>query len=302
MNLDVNRLIIQSDGDAGDSLANHATWAIACNLNPHAISVPEPRAWCWASGNAAIWAQQFFEIANGLYRRSPLPGWWNNPDTVTRDQLLGVILANSLNGLHRDNERLHWRIIKRFGFAQNKYRTGDDGVSQGKKTPDTFLGHFQFFVRPYPLLRIFLYPVLLVTDLIALLIKTPFAVIPYKMEDGGRMVKRSYGDVDIRNATLAHIMAMQMPTPFSWLSRQLFATFMSENFGMIHPSMWPRIEELNAQRPITREEFDAWLKHCPGEKNKVMAAWLWYFRASAKGNPEIAYAMDPVIYKYFRGF
>ncbi len=317
MHLDANKLIVQSNADAGDTLANQSTWAVACALNPKAIATPTPRMWALHNSPKAYefsGAQALFEVRPGIYVRNPTTSkdsiseqfyWWNFPETVTRDQLLGVLLANTLHGMDYENVRLVRQIIHRKGFAQNIYRTGADGITQGKKTPDTFLGHFQFFIRPFPILRWVFYPVLLVTDLIALFVKTPFIVIPYRMKDGGKIVKRTYDDVDVRNKTLAFIMSMQAPTPFSWLSRQLFSTFMHKNYGMLPQWRWPAVEEMHAKKPLTENEFASFQivqLAGEGESNRVMGAWLWYFRPSAGGNIEIAQAMAPIIKKYFRGF
>jgi hypothetical protein len=309
MKLDSNKLIVQQDGDAGDTLANQATWAIACALNPKAIATPTPRMWALHRAPKA-WdfsgAQIMLECGPGLsgkYVRCPKTDryyWWNNPDTVSRDQLLPVILANTLCGLHDANSRLLKQIIKRGFFAQNKFTNGDN--PKGPKTPDTFIGHLHFIIRACPIARWILWPVLLGLDSVDLLVSFIPLVLPYRMKDGGKLVRKTYDDSDIRNAVLGHIMAMQCPTPFSWLHRQIFSTFMHQTFGMIEQPMWPRIEELNAEHPITREVFDAWLKHCPGETNKVTAALLWYFRLSSGGNPEIVYALQPTLDKYFKGF
>jgi hypothetical protein len=292
MHLDSLRLIVQADGDAGDSLANHATYEVAVRMRiklGEFIKVTSlddlsnfPRKWQFDDVFQES-AQQWFEPDfDGIYVRSPNEGWWSNPKTTTRDQMLPAIFANALNGMHEENIRLFERIFSRGLFAQNTIRNGDDGPSEGRKIPDTFIGHLQWFIRPLPIVRWILWPLLLIIDCFGLL-KTFFSLIPYQMKDGGRIEKRSPDNCDVRNSFLGHLLALNFaPTPISYLSRRLFTNCLHSTYGM-----------LDCESPDHPESYNY------RETNRVMGALVWYFRKEAKGNPDIAEALRPTVERYF---
>lgn len=213
--IDANGLIVQQDGDGGDSLANCASWNIC-----QAIT----------RGTDYI-ATEPCEIFSGVWVRNPdKTKWYSDPRTTSRDQLIGPII---LAGLTDTGEGscpttpffFHW--LKRLGFAQN-YKSDD---LQSTKLPDLMWFQLGLFIRSYRATG--LYPVLFFTDL-NLLTGAIADCRPW----------RDPNDVDDRNAILQHAQAkLVLPTPVSWLACKIWLKWRPMNNGVaVVPNSHPIVQ------------------------------------------------------------
>lgn len=270
MYIDAYAIIVQQDGDGGDSLHREGMYAFGKWLRYQQadntvviVEIPERQ-----DPSKII---DKFEIEPGIYVRHPDPKRWSsNPDTTSRDQVVPVI---AYCGAYQDYPRL-WRLfmatLKRGFFAQNTLDIGEGETR--RKISDTMIGHLGLFIRAGGYWTLPLYPLLLVTDTIDL-IGTVLEMIPVHWEENNKRLRtRDLGDVDDNNSVIAHLVAVEFkPTPISWLNRQIYALARPLNYG--------------------NTVF--------GESNRVMGALSWYHRAEGGGNPEMAELYRPLIEKYF---
>jgi len=270
MFIDSFGLIVQNDGDGGDTLQREGMYAFGVwararsNISP--LAIPE-----MSDRGAAKTVIEKFEVRPGIYVRHPDSSRWSSkPETTSRDQLIPVI---AYCAAYRDYGRL-WRLFKavarRGFFAQNLVKNGPDKFR--RKIPDTMIAHLGLFIRAGGRSTWPLYPLLLMMDLVHLL-GTLLSLIPIHIPDGSVRFRWKEGrDVDDNNLILAHLMAAYfVSTPLSWIDRKLYARTRRSNQGTT----------------------------VRGETNAVMGALVWYHRAEAGGNPEMAALYRPLIEKYF---
>ncbi len=270
MYVDAYALIVQQDGDGGDSLQREGMYAfgkwLRYNSAENTVVIAElPER----EDSRQIFDK--FEVEPGIYVRHPDPHkWYSNPKTTSRDQLVPLI---AYCGAYRDYPRL-WRLFKAFAkrgmFSQNTKRAGEGHMEF--KVPDTMIAHLGLFIRAGGWYTAPFYPLLLLTDSIEFA-GTLFNQIPVHWEQTNKRFRwKDLRDVDDNNAIIAHLLAAKFkPTPISWLDRQVYAYTRRLNYGN------------------TRL----------GESNNVMGALAWYHRASNRGNPEIAELYRPLVLEYF---
>lgn len=270
MYVDAYALIVQRDGDGGDTLQREGMYAfgkwLRYNHSNNTVvinDIPERQ-----DSKKII---DKLEVKPGIFVRHPDPKqWYSNPDTTSRDQLIPLF---AYCAAYEDYPRL-WRLFKasakRGFFAQNTIRAGANHPE--RKMPDTILGHVGLFIRGGGYWTMPFYPLLLVTDtvdLLGLLIQQ----IPVHWEQTNKRL-RFYQpkDVDDNNAIIYHLVAANFkPTPISWLTRQLYSVTRRANYG----------------------------NYLLGEPNHVMGALAWYHRVQGRGNPEMAELYRPVVEQYF---
>ena len=270
MYVDSYALIVQRDGDGGDTLQREGMYAfgkwLRYNQAGNTVVIADEPA---RRDPAAVMDK--LEVKPGIFVRHPDPNkWYSNPATTSRDQLVPVF---AYCAAYEDYPRL-WRLfkaaVKRGFFAQNTTRAG--AGHKANKMPDTMIGHLGLFIRAGGYWTVPFYPWLIVTDSVDLL-GTLIQQIPVHWEQTKRRL-RFYEprDVDDNNAIIQHLLAANFkPTPISWLNRQLYATTRRINNGNIHL----------------------------GETNPVMGALAWYHRSAGGGNPEMAELYRPVVEEYF---
>lgn len=270
MYVDAYALIVQRDGDGGDSLQREGMYAfgkwLRYNSDNNTVLISEP-----PERQNAERILDKFEVEPGIYVRHPDPHkWYSNPDTTSRDQLVPLI---AYCGAYRDHQRL-WRLFKAFAgrgfFSQNTKRAGEG--HREWKVPDTMIAHLGLFIRAGGWWTAPFYPLLLVTDAVELA-GTLLQLIPVHWEQTNKRFRWvDLRDVDDNNAIVAHLLAAKFkPTPISWLDRQLYAYTRRINYGTT----------------------------LLGESNPVMGAMAWYHRVGGGGNPEIAELYRPLIQEYF---
>ncbi len=270
MFVDAYAIIVQQDGDGGDSLHREGMYAFGKWLrydesqNTFFISDPPERQ----DPKKII---DKFEVRPGIFVRHPDPQkWYSNPDTTSRDQLVPLI---AYCGAYQDYPRL-WRLfkntVKRGFFAQNTVRAGDGQTD--KKIPDTMVFHLGLFIRSGGIWTMPLYPLLFVTDTLDML-GTLVSLIPLHWEKTNKRLRmREPRDVDDNNTIIAHLLAVKFkPTPISWLHRQLYSLTREPNLG----------------------------NTVLGERNPVMGSLAWYHRYEGGGNPALAELYRPLINRYF---
>ncbi len=270
MYVDAYALIVQQDGDGGDSLQREGMYAfgkwLRYDQSTNTVLIKEPPE--RANPKKII---DKFEVEPGIYVRHPDPTkWYSNPKTTSRDQLVPLI---AYCGAYKDHARL-WRLFKAFAkrgmFSQNTKRAGEGHMEF--KVPDTMIAHLGLFIRAGGWWTAPFYPMLLVTDSIELA-GTLLQLIPIHWEQTNKRFRwKDLRDTDDNNAIITHLLAAKFkPTPISWFDRQLYAYTRRINYGN------------------TRL----------GETNNVMGALAWYHRASNRGNPEMAELYRPLIQEYF---
>jgi hypothetical protein len=270
MYVDAYALIVQQDGDGGDSLQREGMYAfgkwLRYNQKANILIVAEP-----PEHQDPKRVMDKFEVAPGIFVRHPDPNkWYSNPATTSRDQLVPVIAYCAAYADHARLWRLFKATVKRGLFAQNTRHAG--AHAHASKIPDTMIGHLGLFIRAGGYWTAPLYPLLFITDTVNL-IGTLLAAVPLHWEESHlRLRWREPRDVDDNNAVIAHLLAAHFkPTPISWLNRQVYASLRPTNNGNL----------------------------VLGETNAVMGALAWYHRSEAGGNPEIAELYRPLIQEYF---
>lgn len=270
MFIDAYAIIVQKDGDGGDSLHREGLYAFGKWLYYHHET------------NTVVFADpperedpkkviDKFEVKPGIFVRHPDPNKWSsNYKTTSRDQMVPLI---AYCGAYQDYPRL-WRLFKatasRGFFAQNLIDNGPGKTK--KKVPDTMLFHLGLFIRAGGPWTKPLYPLLFVTDTLHLAGTLLHQIPIHWVEREKRLRWKEMRDTDDNNTLVYHLMALSFkPTPISWLDRQIYAWTRRENYG----------------NTILKEE------------NKVMGAMAWYHRPELGGNPEIAEIYRPVIERYF---
>lgn len=269
MFIDSYAIIVQRDGDGGDSLQREGMYAFGKWLRLQNdgrevfLEIPERQ------DSRKIMSK--FEIEPGIYVRHPDPKkWYSNPDTTSRDQIVPML---AYCAAYEDYPRL-WRFVKaaakRGFFMQNVQRNGD--VPKEWKVPDTLVGHLGLFIRSGGAYTDPLYPLLFVTDSLDL-VGTLLAQFPLHFVEAAKKFRmKEPRDVDDNNDIIAQLMAIHFkPTPVSWLNRQLYAMTRRWNYG-------------NSKM---------------GELNPVMGSLTWYHRSENLGNPEMAELYRPLIEQYF---
>lgn len=270
MYVDSYALIVQQDGDGGDTLQREGMYAFGKWLRYNSAdntvyinAIPERR------DTAKIFDK--LEVKPGIYVRHPDPNkWYSNPKTTSRDQMIPVL---AYCAAYEDYPRL-WRLFKataqRGMFSQNIKRAG--AGHKEFKVPDTFLGHLSLFIRAGGYWTAPFYPLLFLTDSVSL-VGSILHLIPIHWEQTNKRFRfKEARDVDDNNAIIYHLMSAKFkPTPISWLNRQLYALTRQANNG----------------------------NYLLGEDNHVMGALVWYHRRQNRGNPEMAELYRPLIMQYF---
>jgi hypothetical protein len=216
LRLDKYSLVVQKDGDEGDSAYRSAIFAFLLN----AINHPQ--------------AKEYYEVMihnlsaeKGIFRRTANPDHWgHNPNNLSRDQAAAIILAATVNG---DNETVDafykhayhrselveipkYGMTLRFinpilGFHQN-IAPGTDAPESFRKVPDLLgIGEARNEIRRKR--QWWKYPMLMIYDL--------DLVLAVKFR------KKQLWDFDSLYCKDLIYANQHMPTPFSYLAKKLYA-------------------------------------------------------------------------------
>ena len=165
-----------------------------------------------------------FYHGNDLYIRHPSPGWWSEPDRLSRDQATPLVISLSVFGYDGYLRGFFLSHLKRFGFMTNTRRNGATKELHGT---DKYLGHpedgqydyswkLPDFIGPEFIsvyIRAFncwwLYPLLVICDVETLI---------------GSLLWRysKKGQTDVLNHMIVCEYANRvLPTPTGWLAKKL---------------------------------------------------------------------------------
>lgn len=199
-------MIVQADGDSGDSAQRTATlYAMTSVLESPKLE----RRFNWIGLNYER-SMNAITVAPGVYRRSTdASHWGHNPNNFSRDQFSILQLAFAMNGDRFRLKQAMDGLISRKLLHQNVH-PGTDAPPEFRKFPDVaHPSHFSVHIRGMGYW--FLYPVLVAIDCLLL----------------ADLVVRAVHDPanDLDNMLSQHILyaALRYPTPASWLARHLYA-------------------------------------------------------------------------------
>jgi hypothetical protein len=146
-------LIVQKDGDGGDSAYRTALAATLFNM------VGVPMGGLMLTHN--LISQCY--LGSGIWRRHPDTGeWYSDPDTFSRDQMAKVMLALMVGGFEIHAKQTLWTMAKRLFFHQNIQKNDSEEIQW--KMPDIMSpGEWSNIIRGFDWWL--LYPVLLILDL-----------------------------------------------------------------------------------------------------------------------------------------
>jgi len=270
-----------SEGDGGDSLHHYFTGELRLRLamNPIKWSLKDqsPQLKNAVDGISKLCstddAFKNLEVQPGIYIRNPDPTQWvSDPRNVSRDQLTAVIAFLSYT---TDKVRL-WNLLKaclkRYMFAQNIYPNWVDPRTQAvtAKTPD-FITPDLWTLFARGLLGAWSWPINFFLDIFILLSVIFKLWAPLSVD--GTLTFRWPGPGDTDDDNMHNVLMVSQyryPTPLSWFARKLFKKYRKPNFG-------------NTQM---------------GEKDPMMGALVWYYRASIGEDPEFAEIARPIVERY----
>lgn len=194
-----NGIIVQMDGDSGDSCQRVGTFLFL--------------TWILGEKNVALASQMFWELqsSRGRFRRTnDLKHWGSRPSNLSADQMSVIRLAMSAHEYKVFNDT-YWQQLKRFGFHQN-FLKGTDDPDEKWKIPDImrpeelacFIRHNRIWV---------LWPLVFVIDILSLLF------LLYRDPQSW--------DADNMHAQKSYYSVLFMPTPVAKLA---FALYTKTNY------------------------------------------------------------------------
>lgn len=235
-------LIIQGDGDAGDSANRVGMYGVAAHYSnvKHSDDPNVPTKEKFNSMASKV------EIAPGIGVRHPVQ--WNSPNDFSRDQQTALVIGAALSDNYQLVLSFFERHVERLGGYQtfklfSKNEAGEFKIVQGDyASPE----HWGYYIRG--LSYWFLYPYLLLSDL-------------FMLGNSLIIVYRSYKDADDTSNDLNHICALLLakekyPTPIGWLARKVYSWF-RKNAGKDNNNRLPGFGPQTALDWYFREESNA---------------------------------------------
>jgi hypothetical protein len=243
---------------------------------------------------------RYFTVSPGIYIRFP----GSTPDDVSGDQLLSILAAWISRGELKFAKELTWQILKRGGFAQNKFDMY--GRTQKKQADFILWRGLPLFWRVHSLYSVlrgflllgvlflcvsvswwFILLAVFVTDH-PLVIDALFARMPVWKDDKGPE-RRNPDDVDDHPLIMKFIACSEtFATPLSFLAPKLFALVRPWNYGC-----YATIEEgrlARDGRPVPEKDKNFY--------GPVYGSLRWYHKPP-EGNLEIAERTKKLIEIHF---
>ena len=245
-------IIVQRDGDGGDSLHRMGVelCAYAFQRKDEYVIDRVKLILAKLSNGGAIFIR---------YWREP----YNDPRTVSRDQLIPIIIGLGWAKEILPEADVALRVLCDDIATHLMFAPNVRALNTGKlKIPDWFGFHTSVLIRARFKDGGFLRMILNITD-IGLLLGTVFKVlIPIRWNDGKKWFERiSPDEADDWNEVLQHIQAYNnMSTVWSWAARFIYGRFRRVTFGTL---------DLH-------------------EPNVIYGALCWYNRSQSGGNPGLA--------------
>jgi hypothetical protein len=267
---DENFLIVQYDGDGGDTLQQSGFASLGWWMKFKFI----PKF-----GTNAI---KYCYVGRGRWIRHPKPNtFWSDPRVTTRDQLLMTYPMLRLAGEWKLLLASVIALLVRFCFAQNT--RSSDGTLRMPDFMHPFLGTVIRSLFPF---SIPLYPFLILFDL-CLISGIALDLIPWRWSsEQKKFVKRDPNDTDDDNAVGQLAIAMLwMPTPLSWLARKVHAKYRPWNYGCLGVETLEQAKEMAVGIQV----------YTP-----VYGALRWKHRRESGGNEEVAIVWSDTINKFWK--
>jgi len=209
-------LLVQKDGDGGDTLNRMGHWAIGKYICGSDVS----RYFSYK-------VNRYLHNGDGVYRRHPDPEmWYSDWDRATRDQLTPLVIALGLIGDTLLLKGLRRQMFKNFFMTvrlwpRNVWKDKDEHNRKAARWRpwsdatfrDVLISHLALHIRAGRYW--YCYPLLLIMDLELLggaIIKTAF----------GRFNKKVRGGDDLNYAARVFQAKEIYPTPFSYLARKVY--------------------------------------------------------------------------------
>lgn len=210
-------IIVQRDGDDGDSLHRQATLCFGLE----------------ARGDyrqTEVWRLFRLYQREGVWTRGMTK--WTDPKTVSRDQLIPVLAM----------------------LGMGRYDSLKETTIKGLKGPllkapngDPFITHLSVIIRSWAGVNLWWYlPTALIltfTDLFFLVGTLIKCFFPWRWNDQQKKIERADMDkVDDWNDVIPLLQAARLfESPTSWLARQIYRTFRPRNYGHRLTDSWDRV-------------------------------------------------------------
>lgn len=218
MHLDSHGIIVQSDGDDGDSLHRMATLGIGQFLLMNAKNPAKPMG-----DMHSTYVKMVTHLYNGVeWRRGTTK--WNEWGKVSRDQMVPVIIFLGLYSSFFDDYKVLNQTLDK--LQKDFYKVGNG---------DTFLTHLSVILRAKEKLtkwdKFFLHLVD-IQDLIGTLIH---CFVPFRWHDGHKKFEKvGLDQVDDWNGFLTMVQAYVIyETTISKLSRFIYRKFRPKSHGLV---------------------------------------------------------------------
>lgn len=193
MYCDSNGLIVQKDGDGGDTAGREGDYWFEYALTGY-HGIPTPGHYLYIKDEFER-VLELLQRGKGIFVRNPIK--YNDPSDMSRDQTVPLILAMGQMEEYDILKALFYKQVRNFG----RYQNGDIG----------FIGDLGYYIRAFKFWKA--YPILLVGDL-QLLVNSIIRCIK------GRDLNDVSDDI---NLTLELLQAQyNLPTPISWLARKIY--------------------------------------------------------------------------------
>lgn len=243
--LDEHNLIVQKDGDGGDT-AQRMGMIFYAQYIYRKLSIPWPvdAPYYGAIDTAMVYGH--LQFTDGVWRRHPTQ--WNDPADFSWEQHVSIVISlgalkHKMQNFRQDLDATTKNHIKRLGCYQNLNPCKGDWHGDY-----LFPSRLGTYLRAYD--NILVLPMLLVTDLFLCL--GSLGVV-FKAFDRGSVDDNSRILMLLQTKTCP----WYMRTPLSWLARKIYCWIRPENKG-------------NTEL---------------GEKCHIMGALAYYFREEAGGSP-----------------
>lgn len=182
MNYDSNGLIVQLDGDGGDTAGREGDYWFFVGVNKY---------FCSRNFKDVLFMLQ---VNAGEFIRNPVH--YNDPKDFSRDQTVPLILAMGEMKEYNILKLVFWKQVRNWF----RYQNGDIG----------FLGDFGYYIRAFR--WGWLYPVLLISD-IQLLMNSFIRVIRGSDTNTSDDINHTLGLIQAQNI---------YATPISWVARLVY--------------------------------------------------------------------------------
>jgi len=263
--LDARGLIVQSNGDAGDT-AQREGWAwFGIWIRQAKLAEPWEKSLPLSFQNTIA----LLEIdESGLFRRHP--DQWNDDKDFSRDQQIPIVASLGVWGLRQPLDRLFRRLKDRGWRCQNGDIAGAD--------------HLNLFARAQG--------------------RTPSVLGDVQLMGMSAIIAMKTDPDDVGD-DLNHIVNLLQasfiaPSAYSLKALNLYAKNRPISFGCYLQTYRakfgfdPAVSKEVMIARIRDGIASGWTTDCP----RVLGALRWYFRLESGGNPELAELYDPVVRAY----